>query len=52
MRRDETHTQYVYDAEELLFSLSLAGFEPLFYTGHLGADAEGSDRLEFLARKL
>ena len=52
VRRDETHTQYVYDAEELLFSLSLAGFEPLFYTGHLGADAEGSDRLEFLARKL
>lgn len=52
VRRDETHTQYIYDAEEILFSLSLAGFEPLFYSGHLGEEAEGSDRLEFLVRKV
>ncbi len=51
VRRDETHTQYIYDAEEILFSLSLAGFEPLLCTGHLGAEAADSDRLEFLARK-
>ena len=51
VRRDETHTQYIYDAEEILFSLSLAGFEPLMYGGHLGTDPADADRLEFLARK-
>lgn len=51
-RRDETHTQYAYDAQDLFFTLSLAGFEPVAYSGHLGEDPLESDRLQFLARRL
>lgn len=50
-RADETHVQYIYGADEILFALTLAGFETLFYSGHLGEEKEESDRLEFLVRR-
>ena len=50
-RLEETHTQYIYTEEEILSTLSQAGFELIFYSGHLGEEKEQSDRIEFLARR-
>ncbi len=50
-RLDETHTQYIYSEQEILSALRQAGFEIIFYSGHLGEDKATSDRIEFLARR-
>lgn len=52
VRRDETHVQYAYEKEELLTALQEAGFEPLSVCGHLGTDAVGAERMEFLTRRM
>jgi SAM-dependent methyltransferase len=51
VRRDETHTQYIYEENELVAALENSGFTLLSVTGHLGEDKTQSDRLCFLARK-
>lgn len=52
VRRDETHTQYIYTEEEILSALREANFDILQSCGHLGEEKKDSDRLEFLARKV
>lgn len=52
VRRDETHTQYIYTQEEMLACLREAGFEVIQSSGHLGKEADGADRLEFLTRRM
>ena len=51
-RFDETHTQYIHETDEVLTALKNAGFEILSVEGHLGESAEGSDRINFICRKV
>ena len=50
-RLDETHIQYIYTREEIETALKNNGFSVVSVEGHLGTDAETSDRICFLARK-
>ena len=50
-RRDETHTQYIYEEEEMKAALEKNGFSLVSVEGHLGEDKNTSDRLCFLAKK-
>ena len=50
-RLDETHTQYVYTAEEIADALQRNGFTLLETAGHLGEDIKTADRISFLAQK-
>ena len=50
-RRDETHTQYIYEEEEMKGALEKNGFSLVSVEGHLGEDKNTSDRLCFLAKK-
>lgn len=51
-RFDEAHTQYIHETEEVQIALENAGFEILSVEGHLGDTAEGSDRINFICRKV
>lgn len=51
-RFDETHTQYIHETDEVIKALKSAGFEILSVEGHLGEKAEGSDRINFICRKV
>ena len=50
-RLDETHTQYIYEEEEIIAALEKNGFSLVSVEGHLGEDKNTSDRLCFLAKK-
>ncbi len=50
-RSDETHTQYIYEEEELIAALEESGFSLVQAEGFLGEDKRQSDRLCFLAVK-
>ena len=50
-RRDETHTQYIYEEWEIITALQKNGFSLISVEGHLGEDKNTSDRLCFLAKK-
>ena len=50
-RRDETHTQYIYEEWEIIAALQKNGFSLISVEGHLGEDKNTSDRLCFLAKK-
>jgi ubiquinone/menaquinone biosynthesis C-methylase UbiE len=62
VRRDETHTQYIYTREEIETALQETGFALIECSGHLGgavstegaggANGAGGDRIEFLARRM
>ncbi len=49
-RSDETHVQYLHEKEAI--EEALAGFEVLREEGHLGGPWEGSDRWNFICRKV
>lgn len=51
-RYDETHTQYIHETEDVRAALIKADFEILSVEGHLGEKAEGSDRVNFICRKV
>lgn len=51
-RYDETHVQYIHETEDVRGALAKAGFEILSVEGHLGEKAEGSDRVNFICRKV
>lgn len=51
-RYDELHTQYIHEEEFLLGALRRAKFEVLAVEGHLGEPKAGSDRLNFICRKV
>lgn len=51
-RFDETHTQYIHETDTVAGALEKAGFEILSVEGHLGEKAEGSDRVNFICRKV
>lgn len=51
IRKDETHTQYVYTEEEITLALQRNGFSIQRAEGHLGEEKRESDRLCFLAKK-
>ncbi len=51
-RFDELHVQYIHEQDEICAALERAGFSVLRVEGHLGADTEGSDRLNFICRKV
>lgn len=51
-RFDETHMQYIHETEEVRSALEDAGFEVLSVEGHLGAAAEGSERVNFICKKV
>ncbi len=50
-RLDEMHRQYAYTESEIASALEESGFELLEVEGHLGEDAQVSDRITWLARK-
>ena len=50
-RLDETHTQYVYETDEIVSALHASGFRVEEIEGHLGEDKDSSDRICFLAIK-
>lgn len=49
-RYDERHTQYIHEEEYVLNALS-EYFEIISVEGHLGAEKENADRLNFICRK-
>ena len=51
-RFDEQHTQYIHPTARVREMLCSAGFEVLRTEGHLGEAEEGSDRVNFICRKL
>ena len=51
-RFDERHIQYIHEEDALVASLAGAGLEVLRVEGHLGAEKRGSDRLNFICRRL
>ena len=51
IRKDETHTQYIYEEEEIVLALENAGFSLLQVEGHLGEEKSESDRICFFAKK-
>ena len=50
-RLDETHTQYIYNIEEITDALTASGFSLTSVEGHLGEAVEVADRLLFVARQ-
>ena len=50
-RKDETHTQYIYDEQEIVSALQDNGFCVLSVEGHLGEDKSLSDRICFLTQR-
>jgi SAM-dependent methyltransferase len=50
-RLDETHTQYIYNIEEITDALTASGFALASVEGHLGEAVDTADRLLFVARK-
>lgn len=51
-RYDEQHTQYIHETEDVKDALVRAGFEILSVEGHLGEAEKGSDRINFICRKV
>ncbi len=51
-RYDETHIEYIHEENAVCSALAEAGFGILRVEGHLGEPKEGSDRLNFLCRKV
>ena len=51
-RFDERHIQYIHEEDALVAALAGAGLEVLRVEGHLGAEKRGSDRLNFICRRL
>ena len=51
-RFDEKHVQYIHEEKDVLAALASAGFETERVEGHLGGDKRGSDRLNFLCRRI
>ncbi|MDE6058508.1 MAG: class I SAM-dependent methyltransferase [Clostridia bacterium] len=51
-RYDEKHTQYIHETQDVKDALIEAGFEILSVEGHLGKEAEGSERVNFICRKV
>ena len=50
-RFDEQHIQYIHEEDAAVSALEGAGLTVLRTEGHLGAEKEGSDRLNFICRK-
>ena len=50
-RLDETHRQYIYTIDEIKKALEENGFTLIDCEGHLGENAETSDRICFLAQR-
>ena len=50
-RYDERHTQYIHTTQALTQQLRAAGLEIVRVEGHLGEDAECSDRINLICRK-
>ena len=50
-RLDETHRQYIYTIDEIKNALEENGFTLIDCEGHLGENAETSDRICFLAQR-
>lgn len=50
-RFDERHTLYIYSVEEIEREIERAGFCLVGISGHLGEDADCSDRIEFFCKK-
>ena len=51
-RYDEIHTQYIHEEAEIVSALRHAGFDVLNVEGHLGENKEGSDRWNFICRRV
>ncbi len=51
-RYDEQHIQYVHERDEVISALEKAGFEILSVEGHLGQAEKGSDRINFICKKV
>lgn len=51
-RFDELHTQYIHEEAPVTEALRFAGFDVLAVEGHLGEEKAGSDRWNFICRKV
>lgn len=52
LRYDEQHTQYIHEEQDVLSALRGAGFSVCAVEGHLGGEKEGSDRLNFICKRV
>ena len=51
-RYDEQHVRYIHSGEAIDAALRQAGFKQITCEGHLGEKTEGSDRLNFICKKV